>query len=167
MFLMRTKKVLVVLCLVFIAGCSSKGGMSDLFPPAGDNAIMIESAPSGAVVYVMGEEVGVTPLQIKRDDVFPNVYPKEKFSVYGRVMLKKEGCADFTRTVSTEISSKGLHAKLDCKNTNPALPNTAGEAPHAGETVEQRLEKIKDLLSKGLITEEEARKTRERILNEL
>ena len=112
----------------------------------------------------MGEKVGVTPLQISRKDVFPNTYPSNKESVYGRITLKKEGCSDFTRTVSAEIGNAGLHAKLDCGDTNPA---SSRDAPRNSETVEQRLDKIKDLLNKGLITEEEAKKARERILNEL
>ena len=134
--------------------------------------IKIESEPSGADIYVMGENVGVTPLQISHKDVFPNIYPKVKESVYGRVTLRKSGCADFTRTISGEISSNGLHAKLDCKDRSPSSPVTSspipsGVAPPFSETVEQRLGKIKDFLNKGLITEEEAKKTRARILDDL
>lgn len=172
MFLKRSGKALALFNLLLVAGCSSMGGASNLFPPAGDNPIKIESEPSGAEVYVMGEKVGVTPLQISHKDVFPNIYPKEKVSVYGRVTLKKAGCSDFTRTVNAEISSVGLRAQLDCGDMNPASPTTssartAGDAPRSSETVEQRLDKIKDLLNKGLITEEEAKKTRERVLNDL
>jgi hypothetical protein len=160
MILKHPARALALVNLVLVAGCSSTG--ADLFPAAGNNPIKIESVPPGADVYVMGEKVGVTPLQISRKDVFPNTYPRDKESVYGRITLKKEGCADFTRTVSAEISNAGLHAKLDCGDTNPA-----GTAPRSGETAEQRLGKIKDLLNKGLITEEEAKKARERVLNDL
>jgi hypothetical protein len=166
MFLRRSGYALAFFNLLLVAGCSSAGG-SNLFPPAGNNPIKIESVPSGAEVYVMGEKVGVTPLQINSQDVFPNTYPRNKESEYGRITLKKAGCSDFTRTVSGDISSAGLHAKLDCGNNNPASPGTTAEAPRSSDTVEQRLDKIKDLLSKGLITEEEAKKARERILNEL
>ena len=41
------------------------------------------------------------------------------------------------------------------------------ETPHNSETLEQRLDKIKELLIKGLISEEEAKKARERVLNDL
>jgi hypothetical protein len=160
MFLKRSAKALVLFNLVLVAGCSSTS--ADLFPAAGNNPIKIESIPSGAEVYVMGEKVGVTPLQINHKDVFPNTYPRDKESVYGRITLKKEGCADFTRTVSGEISNSGLHAKLDCADINPAAT-----PPRSSETAEQRLNKIKDLLNKGLITEEEAKKARERIINDL
>lgn len=177
MFLKCTGKALAIFGVLLASGCSSSGGMSNFFPSVGDNTIKIESDPSGAEVYVMGERIGVTPIQIHHQDVFPNIYPNEKLSVYGRITLKKAGCADFTRTVSSEISSNGLRAKLDCGDTNPtpsatsshllSPQSTSGDAPRSHETVEQRLDKIKELLSKGLITEEEARKVRERILNDL
>ncbi len=167
MFLKRSAKVLVLSNLLLVAGCSSMGGTGNLFPAAGDNPIKIESEPSGAEVYVMGEKAGVTPLQISHKNVFPNTYPKGKESVYGRITLKKAGCLDFTRTVNAEISSVGLRAQLDCGDMNPASPSTSGDAPRSSEAVEQRLDKIKDLLNKGLITEEEAKKAREHILNDL
>jgi hypothetical protein len=113
----------------------------------------------------------VTPIQISRKDVFPNTYPREKVSEYGRVTIRKAGCADLTRTISGEIGSNGLRAKLDCGDTHPASPPAISTQPSStqtsGETAEQRLGKIRDLLNKGLITEDEAKKARERILNEL
>jgi hypothetical protein len=167
MFLKCSGKALALFSLLLAAGCSPIGGPGNYFPAAGDNPIKIESDPSGAAVYVMGEKVGVTPLKISHKDVFPNTYPKEKESVYGRITLKKEGCSDFTRTVSAEIGNAGLHARLDCGDINPAPSKTSRDAPRSSETVEQRLDKIKDLLNKGLITEEEAKQARERILKDL
>ena len=167
MLLMRSGRVFVLVNLLLATGCSSMDGAGNLFPAAGDNPIQIESEPTGAAVYVMGEKVGVTPFQISKKDVFPNIYPKEKESVYGRVTLKKEGCSDFTRTVNAEISNKGLRAQLVCGDIKPASPKPSGDAPRISETAEQRLDKIRDLLNKGLITEEEAKKARERILNDL
>ena len=163
----RSGRALALFAFLLATGCSSTGGMNNLFPAAGDNPIKIESDPSGAEVYVMGEKVGMTPLKINHRDVFPNIYPKEKLSLYGRVTLKKSGCSDFTRTVSAEISNAGLRAQLDCVNMNPASSKTFMETPHNSETLEQRLDKIKELLIKGLISEEEAKKARERVLNDL
>lgn len=164
MFLKQTGRALAILSLMLAAGCSSTGG---LFPAAGDDPIKIESSPTGAEVYVMGEMIGVTPLSISHKDVFPNVYPKAKESVYGRVTLRKAGCADLTRTISTEISSNGLRAQLDCGDKDPAASAKSGNAPVVSETVEQRLNKVKDLQSRRLITEEEAKQARERILQDL
>jgi hypothetical protein len=166
MFLKRSGKVLALFNLLLVAACSSIGS-SNLFPSASENAIKVESEPSGAEVYVMGDKIGVTPIQVSQKDVFPNTYSKEKESMYGRITLKKVGCADYTRTVSVEISSVGLRAQLECGDMYPAMSRASGKAPRISETVEQRLDKIKDLLSKGLITEDEARKARERVLNDL
>jgi hypothetical protein len=165
MFLKHTGKALALFNLLLVAGCSSTGG--NLFPAAGNSPINVESDPSGAEVYVMGEKVGVTPLKISRSDVFPVTYAKGKESVYGRITLKKAGCSDFTRTVSVEIGNAGLHAQLDCGDMYPASSRTSRGAPRSSETVEQRLDKIKDLLNKGLITEEEAKKAREHVLSDL
>jgi hypothetical protein len=132
-------------------------------PSAGNAPFKVESDPAGAAVYVMGNNMGVTPMQLSRTDVFPNIYPKEKESLYGKVTLRKDGCKDYTRSVSGDITGFGLHAKLDCGS--PA-PSTAAQAAPS-ETVEQRLDKVKELLNKGLISEDEAKKARARILNEL
>lgn len=157
-------KSFIIFSLLLLAGCSSGGSA---FPPAGNAPFKVESDPAGAAVYVMGENIGVTPVQISHTDVFPNIYPREKESLYGKIILRKAGCKDYTRTVSGDITSFGLHAKLDCAASAPSA--TAQAAPQAapGETVEQRLDKIKDLLNKGLISEDEAKKARARILNEL
>lgn len=141
--------------------------MGNLLPSAEDKPIKIDSEPSGAGVYVMGEKVGVTPLAISRKDVFPVAYPKEKESLYGKVIIKKEGCLDFAKTVNQTITDAGLHARLNCGDMAPISSPASMEAPHSSQAVEQRLEKIKDLLTKGLITEDEAKKARERILNDL
>ena len=167
MIFIKNKFTALPFIALLATGCSSTGGMNNLFPAAGNNPINIESDPSGAEVYVMGEKLGMTPLKISHQDVFPNIYPKEKLSLYGRVTLKKLGCSDFTRTVSSEISNAGLRAHLDCVNMSPASSGAFMEVPHSNENVEQRLDKIKELLNKGLITEEEAQKARERVLNDL
>jgi hypothetical protein len=168
MFLKYPGKALALCSLLLAAGYSSANGaslsMGDIFPTAGNKAIKIESDPPGATVYVMGENRGVTPLTISNADVFPNTYPKEKESLYGKVILKKAGCADVIRPVSADVIDVGIHARLDCGDLNPTVSRNA---PRSNETVEQRLEKIKDLLSKGLITEDEAKKAREHIINDL
>lgn len=160
MLLKRYAFALAISGLSLTAACST-GSSAKYFPAAGDNPINIASEPSGAAVYVMGEKIGETPIAISHRDVFPNIYPHGKESVYGRITLKKEGCADLTRTVSSEISSAGLSAKLDCGASAPTA------TPRGNETVEQRLNKIKELLGKGLISEEEAKQARMRVLGDL
>ena len=164
MFMKHPANAFVLFSLLLLAGCAT----GNMFPAAGDNPIKVESVPSGADVYVMGEKIGVTPLVLSHKEVFPNIYPSEKVSVYGRITLKKDGCSDLTKTVSAEISNNGLHAKLDCPDTNPASSAPASaDSPRNGQTVEQRLDRIKQLLDKGLISEDEAKQARARILREL
>ena len=170
MLLKRSGNTLAVFTLLLATGCSSIDSESknagSLFPSVADT-IKIESEPSGAEVYVMGEKIGVTPFKIHPKDVFPITYQKEKESLYGKVTLKKAGCSDFTRSISTEISNVGLQAQLECGDLNPALARTSKDAPRINETIENRLDKIKDLLNKGLITDEEAKNARARVLNDL
>lgn len=177
---MLKRSLLALFPLLLAAGCSSVDSVSNdlghIFQSSSDNPVRIESDPSGADVYVMGEKVGVTPLKLSQKDMFPNTYPKEKESFYGKVTLKKAGCSDYTKTVNAKIIDVGLKAKLDCGGLYPSA-SSQGESrapetrsvpiPRLSETVEQRLDKIKDLQNKGLITEDEAKKARERVLNDL
>jgi len=149
-----------------------RGGSDDpgnyYFPQvAGSNAIKIESVPPGAEVFAMGEKIGLTPLAISPKEVFPTTYPKDKEPLYGKVTLRKSGCSDLTRTVSTKVMNVGLRVQLECGSPNSAPPEKSRDARGNGETAEQRLIRIKDLLDKGLITEEEAKKARERVVNDL
>ena len=161
MLLKHSAKAFALFNLLLVTGCTGPGST---FPDAG--TFRIDSDPPGASVYAMGENIGVTPLMISHKDVFPNVYPHEKESLYGKVTLRKEGCKDYTRIINIGISSYGLHARLDCSDMNTQSASTKN-ASGKSETVEQRLDKIKELRSKGLITEEEAKKAREHVLNDL
>ena len=172
MFLKRSTLALVP--LLFAAGCSSVDGvehdLGNLFASTADNPIRIQSEPSGADVYVMGKKVGVTPLKISQNDVFPTNYSKDMQDLYGKVTLKKEGCSDYVKTVNTKIVNVGLKAKLDCGQPAATMQGAAPQyamPARISKTVEQRLEEIKDLQSKGLITDDEAKKAREHVLNDL
>lgn len=130
----------------------------DSLTPRSGNSFAVDSQPSGATVYVMGQEVGTTPLVLKANQVFPITYPSELHSKYGLVELRHAGCQPYIRTVSTDILSDGLKARLDCEQ--PAAPSVRGN-------VEERLRKLKEIYDKGLITEEEYRSKREAILQDL
>ncbi|WP_283744851.1 PEGA domain-containing protein [Sideroxydans sp. CL21] len=167
----HSRKFIALFTLLFTAGCSSTEGVSNsvgnFFRSTEDQPIKIDSEPSGAGVYVMGQKLGVTPLTISRKDVFPLTYPKEEEPQYGKVIIKKDGCLDFAKTISPKIIDAGLHAQLNCGDSTPTSSQTSSDSPCVSETVEQRLDKIKDLLNKGIITGEEAEKARARVLNDL
>ena len=116
--------------------------------------ITIASEPSGANVFAMGERVGITPLVIRQEVVFPLTYKSEKADLYGTIILRKAGCKDFQQRVSSADYRYGIIAKLDC-------------GQRTTETAEQRLRQLKDLHDKGLITDDEEKATRKRILDGL
>jgi len=127
--------------------------------PAEPGFIAVESEPAGADVIVMGEKAGVTPLTVRQDAVFPLTYDPAKRDLYGIIILRKEGCKDYVQRVSTTVYARGLKVKLDC-NARPSADLATG-------TVGERLRQLKALREQGLITEEEAKAARRRILDEL
>ena len=120
------------------------------------DTITIESEPTGATVYAMGKDVGVTPLTIRQEVVFPLNYDPAKRDLYGTVLLRKTGCQDYRRHVSTDVYRYGIKATLDC-----------GQKQAQPKSIEQRLQQLKELHDKGLITDEEEKATRQRILDGL
>jgi len=120
------------------------------------DTITIESEPAGAAVYAMGRNIGVTPLTIRQEVVFPMNYDPDKRDLYGTVLLRKTGCKDFRQHVSTDAYRFGIKATLDC-----------GQKKTGSNSIEQRLRQLKELHDKGLITDEEEKATRQRILDGL
>lgn len=126
----------------------------------------VSSDPSDAAIYAMGEKIGLTPMKLQSSALFPEIYDTGKQSLYGKVLIKKEGCADFMHSVNQKSLSDGPNAKLDCGNNTPMQKyNTT--PPKLPKEAEQRLEYIKELLDGGLITEEEAKIVRARIIDTL
>lgn len=177
---MRPLPCLLALLVITLApGCAPMG--------AKPGRVEVTSEPAGADVYAMGSKVGVTPLTLDQDVVFPLTYPAEKQTLYGVIELRKAGCADARQGVSTRALARGIHVRLDCGEAAtaekpapsemqpaPALtPVPAGgqvaptATPKETSGIEQRLRQVKDLRDKGLITEQEAQEIRRRILDEL
>jgi hypothetical protein len=123
---------------------------------ADPDMITVASDPAGATVYAMGKAIGTTPMVIRQEVVFPLTYSPEKRDLYGTILLHKEGCQDHKQVVSTADYRYGIKAKLDC-----------GQNKNKGESIEQRLRQLKDLHEKGLITDEEEKATRKRIMDSL
>jgi len=143
--------------LAFLQGCAPLRSNPDM--------ISVESDPSGAEVYVMGKKVGITPLEVRQIEVFPLTYNPGQQSLYGTIVLRYSGCHDYTQRVSTTAYGKGINAKLDCGQKPAEAART--DRKEADALIEKRLQKLKELREKGLITEEEAKATRRRILEGL
>lgn len=142
----------------------------------------VASEPEGADVYVITGKVGTTPLFVSERDIYPNRYPKEKQDLYGRVVIRKAGCAEFSKRVTRDDIRHGLTAHLQCKTEptraeasspsegvgQPPVQHETSDTPDSSETPAQRrlrqLRVIEELSEEGLLEPEQARKIRRRIL---
>lgn len=144
--------------LAFLHGCAPLRSSPDM--------ISVESDPSGAEVYIMGKKAGTTPIEVRQIDVFPLTYSPDQQDLYGKIVLKKEGCKEHRQPVSTRVYAKGAKTKLDCGASAEATKGTRSAASE-NSSVENRLRQLKDLREKGLISEEEEKEARQRILKDL
>ncbi|MEZ4332131.1 MAG: PEGA domain-containing protein [Myxococcota bacterium] len=85
----------------------------------------VDSRPSGADVFVMGQRVGRTPVDVEDRLVFPVHYPSSLAALYGRIVLERPGCDRIVRTVGLSAANEGLVVDLDCG------PRPGPEAPTA------------------------------------
>ena len=150
---------LIIGAIVLLQGCASS-------PPSQQKA-NVTSNPSGATVYANILELGKTPLKYNLYDAFPAGWQNSIYQAQGILSVKMDGCKDYTLKINDLILRNPIHAELECSEENksenaiPAVKST----PNSG--TEKRLEELQALFKKGVITEDEYKKTRERILNEL
>lgn len=151
--------------VLVVVACSACSGL-----PKVRESITIESDPPGARVLVSGKDVGLTPLPVVIDTVFPMRWTarmndsEEGFAFYRRLErleIKKDGCEPYANQVTGAALTNDIKVALKCD------PHYVPPAAAPGETVEQRLQKLEQLKSNGLISEDEYRQQRQRILNQL
>jgi hypothetical protein len=63
----------------------------------------------------MGVLVGKTPLEVEDRLVFPVAYPRDKADLYGKIVLRHEGCETVVRSLDLRASNEGLVVELDCR----------------------------------------------------
>jgi len=160
---------MVIGVIILLQGCSASS--------AKNQQADVMSNPAGATVFANGQELGVTPLHYKLYKAFPASWKDAMYQAHGVLMLKLDGCEDYTLQVNDYILSNPIYAELDCSDLIKAEESTSAvqekqtpmvapvAAPHSG--IEERLQKLEALYNKGVITKEEYNATRERILNEL
>jgi hypothetical protein len=154
-----------VLCVISVsfavaAGCGAGSALTRA------NEISVASDPPGAAVHAAGKRLGVTPLVVLQQDVFPVAYPPEQQDVYGMLMLSKDGCKEHTVRVTNTVIRKGVNVKLDCGQADLARPQ-AGAPGSRPPSIKERLLRLNELRDQGLVTEEEYREIRRKILGEL
>ena len=153
-----------------LSGC---GSMESNFQGQ-SGRIKITSEPAGAIAYADGAELGATPLEIAPSNHFRSGFVGFSYRYSGKLAIKKAGCDTWSTEVNDNILSKDVHAKLKCDpNFKPASAPSAGNtsgsvsnSPAMDPTIE-RLERIESLHKKGLISDEEYKQSRARIIEKL
>jgi len=168
------------LALLALLGAATLSGCASIPEPVAK--ITIDSDPQGATVYVSGKDIGITPLPVVLDQAFPMHWTSRVdsdvgpgFAFYRRlesVTIKKDGCKPYTSNLTGDALTHDIKIKLQCDpNYKPAPPAVAPTAAPSvapqSETIEQRLEQLEELKKKDLITDDEYRAQRKRILNQL
>lgn len=163
---------LVVIWTLSMSGCSGLGGLA----PGGQPDITVASDPSQATVIADGVELGATPLTFNPSDAFRAGFTggDDGLLVYrytGKLIVKKAGCKDSVTEVDDNILSKNMHIKLECDPDYqpPAAPVVSVPKPQLvmPASAEERLQKIDALHKKGLISDDEYRQLRQRVLDTL
>lgn len=146
-------------------------------------AFAVDSEPPGAEVFTITGRVGTTPAFVSERDIYPNTYPEQKLDEYGTVILRRDGCAEYRKHITLEDLKRGIKAQLKCQTENTKSPQppvvtattvTAGPnpppvaaQPPAPEPTDQRirwLRTIEELREHNLLSTEEERRIRRRIL---
>jgi hypothetical protein len=155
-----------------LTGCASMGTSGET---QSSGHIRILSEPAGAIAYADGTELGATPVEIVPGNVFRSGFVGFSYRYFGKLTIKKAGCETWSTEVNDNILSKDVHAKLKCDpNFQPAMssrPRDAAAAsvpgaPSNDPTIE-RLERIETLHKKGLISDDEYKQLRARIIEKL
>lgn len=138
------------------------------------NSIEITSDPGGATALVDGVEIGKTPLRIDPAQHFKSGFVGLSYRYFGKLVVRKPGCADQVLEVDDAVLSKDINLTLNC---DPALAEPASTAPPAQpatgmnsgneDPYAERLQRIEMLYRKGLLREDEYRAARKRIIDRL
>lgn len=150
-----------------LSGC---GGISK---DRTEYGIRITSEPSGATVYASGKKVGATPLFL-RSDTFPTRPVGFIYRSVGTLTLKHTGCKTYNKEVNDKMLSQDMHVVLECgpaysetPSPEPAPVAVPEEPTKIDGSIERRLRELNALHKEGLITDQEYRVIRKRILDEL
>lgn len=155
------KTIIIICTLLLLQGCAGSSVKQQETPT-------VTSSPSGATVFANGLEIGKTPLKRNLFDDFPAGWQGAVYTAQGVLMMKMAGCKDYQLKINDRILSQPIHAELECNKVSATetSPPVAAPQKETKET-EARLKKLEALYQKGLVTKEEYKMTRERILNEL
>ena len=156
---MQKKLITSLLWIPLISACSGLPQLSEH-----KNNIPVASVPTGASIYVMGKFHSTTPSVVNLYSVHPITYNREDESLYGRIIIKHAGCQEKSVVVNSQIISKGLTTTLDCTEKTKIIPK---QRDNIDKSVVQRLQQLQTLKDKKLISDEEFREIRIRLLDSI
>jgi hypothetical protein len=163
----------LAISLALLPACSSNPFHSEQTGSGKQGRIItVTSTPSGATVRVDGTKLGETPLKVNIDKSFPHkwVAAEDYGIVYrasGKLTIEKSGCDEYAVPVSHTAPAEDINVTLVCK-PDVQGPSSAGTAkPVISDDVEQRLKKLDKMYRDGVISAEEYKQHRARILGEL
>jgi len=164
---------LLAVSLTLLPACSSNPFRSEQTDAGKQGRIItVTSTPAGATVRANGDKLGETPLKVDIDKSFPRRWvPAEDYGIVyrvsGKLTVEKPGCADYTVPVSPTAPAEDLDVTLVCTEERPAPSAAETPKPVIPETMEQRLKKLDKLYRDGVISSDEYKQHRDRILGEL
>lgn len=169
------------LLAVLTTSCGSIG--SRLSADDTPGRIHIASQPPSATVYIMGAPVGVTPMTVSDREIYPVSYNMDVEKYYGKVILRKAGCEDFSRRLTRQDVRKGLVATLRCdgdgqgvsQRRSPVAPSAVSpQRQHLkrvpsmpAATADQRLQQLQmlqRLRDQGVLGDDQEERLRRRVL---
>ena len=133
-------------------------------------AIQLVSDPPGASVFLAGDELGVTPLEVVPADSFESGFSGLSYRYKGKLVFKKPGCEPYTKQLNDAVAKQDIHVSLMCDPDYRApapAPAVGGDSVGASGDYETRLKRIESLHDQGLISDDEYETLRKRILDHL
>ncbi len=145
-------------------------------------SFVVDSQPPGAEVHTITGRQGVTPAFVSERDIYPNSYPADRQALYGKVILRRPGCAEYAKRITLDDIRQGLNASLECEPARETATRAKDEitepestarakpespAPNSQTLPRRRLHQLRvleELHEEGLLSAEEERTIRRRIL---
>lgn len=113
----------------------------------------------------MGERLGTTPLDVSDARVYPVHYPRALAPLYGKLVLRHPGCDELVQDLTLRAANEGVVVRLACAERAEEHHAASADAEPPA-SARERLAEIDSLRREGLLSEDEERAIRDRVLRE-